>query len=168
MRASNDDNTISQRLWCYISRQWTLASALSTSDFREPVMSHDPDAKPSHSPGKTPGRPAGDFVSASISEAPVVLFSLSWCSYCRAMKNLLDQLGITYVLHELDTGAYRERYSTIRHQLAEASLSSTLPQLFIGRELVGGYTDAYDMYRKGTLRALLARHNVSSTLSAPP
>lgn len=131
-------------------------------------MSHDSGAKPSHTPGKSPGRPTGDFVASSISGAPVVLFSLSWCSYCRAMKNLLEQLGVTYTLHELDTEVYRDRYSTIRHQLAEIALSSTLPQLFIGGELVGGYTDAYDMYRKGAFKALLERHGVSSTLSASP
>jgi len=99
---------------------------------------------------------------------PITLFSLTWCSYCRATKQLLQQLGLSYRIIELDQGRYLE--SRVREQararLQQLTHSATLPQLFIGDELVGGYTDTYAALQNGKLEALLKSRGIRSNGSS--
>lgn len=71
---------------------------------------------------------------------PVTVFTLSWCSYCHAVKNLLDSLHVPYDTVELDTGIYLDTHlhQRMRTELRQLSGSQTLPQVFVGRENVGG------------------------------
>src|SRR5690606_20790668 len=100
---------------------------------------------------------------------PITLLSLTWCSYCRATKQLLQQLGLSYRTIELDHGAYLE--PRLQHQartrLQQLTRSGTLPQLFIGGELVGGYTDTYAAWKSGELQALLKSHNIPMASNPP-
>lgn len=93
---------------------------------------------------------------------PVVLFSLSWCTFCRSAKQLLGQLQIAYVDHELDRGRFLEPalQRRVRARLEALTGSNTLPQLFIGGESIGGYTDTTSALRSGRLAEVLARHGV--------
>ena len=119
-------------------------------------MSKDPLKPNEHSPE--------NFVDAAIHnpDTPVVLFSLSWCSFCRALKQLLDSLQIDYCVYELDRGDFLEPslQRTVRSQLAKVGNSGTLPQLFIGTNALGGYTDVIAAGRKGSLQALLQQHSI--------
>jgi len=110
--------------------------------------------------------PAPDFdVDAVLADPahPVVLFSLSWCSFCRSAKQLLDQLQISYIDHELDRGSFLKPalQQRVRGRLEELTGSNTLPQLFIGGESIGGYTDTASALRTGRLATVLTRHGVS-------
>ena len=100
---------------------------------------------------------------------PITLFSLTWCSYCRATKQLLQQLGLSYRTIELDHGVYLE--PQLQHQartrLQQLTRSGTLPQLFIAGELVGGYTDTYAAWKSGKLEALLKSHDIPMTSNSP-
>ncbi len=109
--------------------------------------------------------PATDFdVDAVLADPahPVVLFSLSWCSFCRSAKQLLSQLQIPYVEHELDRGRFLEPalQQRVRTRLEALTGSNTLPQLFIGGEAIGGYTDTASALRSGRLATVLTRHGV--------
>ncbi len=109
--------------------------------------------------------PATDFdVDAVLADPahPVVLFSLSWCSFCRAAKQLLGQLQISYLDHELDRGRFLEPalQRRVRDRLEELTGSNTLPQLFIGGEAIGGYTDTASALRNGRLAAALTRDGI--------
>ncbi len=114
--------------------------------------------------------PGEEFVKWAIQDkqTPVVMFSLSWCGYCRAAKDLLNKLGIRYTVHEVDSSRFRENDSqrAVRQALQSITHSSTLPQVFIGGELVGGYTETHAAFQNGKLRDLLARHGVESSLAA--
>jgi len=114
--------------------------------------------------------PADEFVTWAIrdKETPVVVFSLTWCSYCMAVKNLLTRLGISYTVYDLDTPQFRDsgNYAVIRQTLAEKARSSTLPEVFIGEELVGGYTETAAAHSTGRLKPLLERHGVSSNITS--
>ncbi len=111
-----------------------------------------------------------EFVSAVLrdKDAPVVVFSLTWCSYCKAVKNLFQQMGVQYRAIDLDTPAFEQtgRYQAIRQALQNLTGSSTLPQVFIAGTALGGYTETSDANRKGTLQALLSKHNISSKHSS--
>jgi len=48
-------------------------------------------------------------------------------------------------------------------RLEELTHSSSLPQLFIGAEAIGGYTDMAGALRSGRLAEILTRHKVSFT-----
>ncbi|MDO9319870.1 MAG: glutaredoxin [Gammaproteobacteria bacterium] len=106
------------------------------------------------------------FVDRTIAdpEHPVTLFSLSWCSYCRGARQLLEQLGIPYQVFELDRGEFLEPrlQSEVRTRLQQLTSSGTLPQLFIGGESLGGYTDTVAARSNGKLAAVLARHAIQA------
>lgn len=106
------------------------------------------------------------FVDRTIAdpEHPVTLFSLSWCSYCRAARQLLEQLGVPYRVFELDRGEFLEPslQDEVRTRLQQLTRSRTLPQLFIGGESLGGYTDTVAARSSGKLAEVLARHAVQA------
>lgn len=105
--------------------------------------------------------------SIASTEDPVVLFSLSWCSFCRAAKQLLNQAEVRYRLIELDQGEFLEpvRQRQVRERLQQITGSGTLPQLFIGGESLGGYTDMAAALRSGQFLQTLQRHTVASNLA---
>lgn len=111
------------------------------------------------------------FVDRTIAdpEHPVTLFSLSWCSYCRAARQLLEQLGIPYQVFELDRGEFLEPrlQNEVRTRLQQLTNSGTLPQLFIGGESLGGYTDTVAARSNGRLADVLARHTVQAQSPEP-
>lgn len=110
-------------------------------------------------------KPHQDFVDQALAntETPVVLFSLSWCSYCRAIKQLLNTLGIKYYEYELDRGDFLEPnlQQQVRRRLMQLTRSGTLPQLFIGQEPLGGYTETVTATRNGRLMEVLNKHAVA-------
>jgi len=101
---------------------------------------------------------------------PITLFSLTWCSYCLAAKKLLQQMGLSFRIIELDQGRYLEPRlrEQARARLQQLTHSATLPQLFIGEDLVGGYTDTYAALQSGELAALLEAHSIRSSGSSAP
>lgn len=112
-----------------------------------------------------------ELVDHAISnpQAAVVLFSLSWCSFCRAAKQLLSQLGVQYRVIELDQGEFLEPnlQREVRGHLQQITHSNTLPQLFIGKEGFGGYTETAAALRSGKLAQALHKHGIASTLPSP-
>lgn len=107
-----------------------------------------------------------DFVDQVIAdqENPVTLFSLSWCSFCRAAKQLLAQLEIPFKAFELDRGEFLEPglQREVRERLKVLTRSGTLPQLFIGGDSVGGYTESQAAARSGKLADLLEKHHITT------
>jgi glutaredoxin len=98
----------------------------------------------------------------AISKQPVILYTLSWCSYCQAAKQLLKQLNIPYHLIELDSGEYREPAlnQRLRQELQQLTGSNTLPQLFIGEQSIGGYTDTQAALKSGLLKKILEPYQI--------
>lgn len=96
------------------------------------------------------------------SAQPVTVFTLSWCSFCHAAKQLLRDLGIPFEVIELDSGAYKspDVHNRLRQELRQLTGSNTLPQVFVGDTPVGGYTDTQAALRNGSLKTLLARHQI--------
>jgi glutaredoxin 3 len=82
---------------------------------------------------------------------PVTIYTKSWCPYCMAAKDLLEQKGATFREIEI-TGkpALRDE------MMAKAGGRSTVPQIFIGERHVGGCDDLYALDSRGELDRLLA------------
>lgn len=67
-----------------------------------------------------------------------VLFTKSWCSYCRSSKQLLNQLGAEYKFIDLDR---EENGAEIQDALEEMTGQSTVPNIFINKKHIGGNSD---------------------------
>lgn len=110
-----------------------------------------------------PNQPHHIKALLASSDQPVTLFSLSWCSYCHAAKQLMKQLNVSFRLIELDTGKYRDATlnQALRRELQQLTGSNTLPQVFVGEKSIGGYTDTQAALKSGLLKKLLASHQIN-------
>ncbi|KAH9648025.1 glutaredoxin-C1 [Citrus sinensis] len=72
---------------------------------------------------------------AIVSSCPVVVFSKTYCGYCRRVKQLLTQLGASYKAIEL--GEEREG-EEIQSALTAWTGQRTVPNVFIGGKHIGG------------------------------
>jgi len=91
-------------------------------------------------------------VQQLINDNKVVLFTKSWCGYCRSSKQTLDRLGADYVFFDLDR---MEDGDTMQDALEELTGQSTVPNTFINKKHIGGNSDLQDLFRRGQLEPLL-------------
>ena len=142
-----------------------LAIARSTPNYRFDVA-----AAPSPPPAATaPPAPvveeAQQFVARTVGDPaqPVVMFALEWCEFCWAVRKMFARLGITYRSVDLDSVEYQkdDRGGKIRAALNARTSMVTIPQIFVGGELIGGCTELFDAYKAGRLQTLLEAHHVS-------
>src|SRR3984893_14766552 len=126
------------------------------------------DVAPAPQPGSTPqpiSQDAEEFVSRLVGdrEQPVVMFALEWCVICWAVRKMFARQGIGYRSVDLDSVEYQkeDRGGKIRTALSARTSVSTIPQIFVGGEFVGGCTDVFDAYKAGRLQALLDKQGFS-------
>ncbi len=81
---------------------------------------------------------------------PITIYTKSWCPYCAAAKDLLDEKGAAYT--EIDI----ERQPDKRAEMIQkAGGRTSVPQIFIGDRHVGGCDDLYALDDRGQLDTLL-------------
>lgn len=80
---------------------------------------------------------------------PVKVYTTSWCPYCVQAKKLLKDRQIPF--EEIDC----EGDDDLRSWLVEATGRRTVPQIFIGEEAIGGFTDLAALDKKGELKRKL-------------
>ncbi|KAG9242344.1 putative glutaredoxin [Calycina marina] len=85
-----------------------------------------------------------------IDENAVAVFSKSYCPYCKDTKSLLNDLGAKYYIIELDQV---DDGSDIQRALVEINGQSSVPNIYIKKEHIGGNSDL--QAKKGQLKALL-------------
>ncbi|BEJ12143.1 hypothetical protein CspHIS471_0206030 [Cutaneotrichosporon sp. HIS471] len=81
---------------------------------------------------------AKDFVEKEIKAHDVLVFSKSYCPYCRSAKNVLHQYTDAmkvYELDEMDDGADIQAY------LAEKTGQRTVPSIWLKQQFIGGNSD---------------------------
>jgi glutaredoxin 3 len=78
------------------------------------------------------------------------MYTTGWCGYCVRAKALLDARGVTYEEIRLDDDA------GFRATLQELTGGWTVPQIVIGEQPIGGYTELWRLDREGRLEDLLA------------
>lgn len=80
----------------------------------------------------------------------VVVYTMKNCPYCVRAKQLLTQRGVPYtevLVPEEDDAKWEELY--------QRSGMRTMPQIFNGTQLIGGYTDLAALDQKDQLKSLL-------------
>jgi glutaredoxin 3 len=74
---------------------------------------------------------------------PIRLYTTRWCGYCVRAKALLRSRGLPFEEISLDDEpAFRET-------LHELTGGWTVPQITIGDEVIGGYTELWRLDRTG-------------------
>jgi cysteine synthase A len=104
------------------------------------------------------------FVREAVAsaEAPVVLFALTWCEFTWAVRKLFKRCGIAYRAIDLDGVAYQNDNwgGKVRAALTEHSGVTTIPQIFVGGQLIGDASQTFAAFAQGRLQRLLAQHGV--------
>ena len=80
----------------------------------------------------------------------ITVYTTVPCGYCVRVKALLDARGLEY--EEINLS----RDADGRMQLLQRTGMMTFPQVFVGEELVGGFTETLQAEQTGRLRELLA------------
>ncbi|HZF14591.1 MAG TPA: cysteine synthase A [Steroidobacteraceae bacterium] len=101
---------------------------------------------------------AVELVAGLVRDEPVLIFALEWCEFCWAVRNLFKRLGIACRSVDLDSVAYQagDLGGRIRAVLADRTGAKTIPQIYIGREHIGGCTELFDAWREGTIQRRLS------------
>lgn len=81
------------------------------------------------------------------------MFSKSYCPYCKQTKETLSQFIKEYYLIELDQ---EDNGSEIQNYLREKTGQSSVPNIFIKKEHVGGNSDLSTLKGSGKLKSMLA------------
>ncbi len=79
----------------------------------------------------------------------VTVYSKDYCPYCDRAKAMLKGKGVAFEAIELQDhpGEFQK--------LKERTGLMTVPQIFIGEKLIGGYSDMADLDRNGELDKML-------------
>lgn len=135
-------------------------------------------AQPKPATTEPPPQPVDASAAAFVDEVltdrsqPVVMFALEWCEFCWAVRKLFSRYRIPYRSVDLDSVEYQadNRGGKIRGALAARTSMTTIPQVFIDGELIGGATDVLDAWKQGRVQELLARAEVryDESVSADP
>lgn len=75
----------------------------------------------------------------------VIVYTTSYCGYCRAAKSLLERRGLAY--EEKDV----THSDSERAWLVEVTGARTVPQIFIDDRPIGGYEELARLDRAGGL-----------------
>ncbi|KAI9191767.1 hypothetical protein LWI28_013135 [Acer negundo] len=102
--------------------------------------------------GASETNPETAFVKKTISSHKIVIFSKSYCPYCRKAKSVFKELNQVPHVVELDE---RENGWDIQDTLHEIVGRRTVPQVFIDGKHIGGSDDTVEAYESGKLHKLL-------------
>jgi glutaredoxin 3 len=82
--------------------------------------------------------------------ATVEIFTKFACPFCYRAKALLDSKGVAYLERDASGGSARD------DMLARSNGRSTVPQIFIADQHIGGCDDLYALDAAGMLDPMLA------------
>ena len=80
----------------------------------------------------------------------IKIYCTNWCGPCLATKKMLDDIGITY--KEINI----EKEGLSRDDLTKLTGGSTVPQIIINDNPIGGFNELLQLNQSGKLKELLA------------
>jgi glutaredoxin 3 len=83
--------------------------------------------------------------------AKIEIYTTPWCGYCARAKALLERKGAAFE----ETDVMED--SAKRTEMRERSRRTTVPQIFINGQHIGGSDDLAALEQAGKLDALLAQ-----------
>ena len=83
--------------------------------------------------------------------ARIEIYTTMWCGYCARAKALLEEKGAAYEETDVMEDAAK------RAEMRERSKRTSVPQIFINGQHIGGSDELAALERAGKLDALLAQ-----------
>eukprot|EP01132_Coremiostelium_polycephalum_P009685 gene9685-11886_t len=88
-----------------------------------------------------------NFVRQLIQTHKLLIFSKPTCGYCSRVKSLFKSLGAHPFVYEV----VGDDASEIQSALKSITRMSTVPQVFINGQLIGGCDDTHELHNKNLL-----------------
>ncbi|KAH7141408.1 putative glutaredoxin Grx1 [Dactylonectria estremocensis] len=95
---------------------------------------------------------ASKKINQLINDSPVVVFSKSYCPYCKETKRTLEGMGAVFEAVELDKAADG---GALQDAIEELTGQRTVPNTFILQKSIGGNSDLQSLRSSGQLKSLL-------------
>ena len=92
------------------------------------------------------------FVTKALGSAPVVIFTKSYCPFCKSVKSVLDNAKISYKDYEIENNPQMD---AIQDYLRDITGARSVPRVFIGGKSIGGCDDTTALAKSGKLTALV-------------
>ena len=92
-------------------------------------------------------------IQALASENSVLVFSKSYCPYCKKAKQILTSYGVEFKVIELDQDAEGAELQSAATELIN---QSTVPMIWINNQFVGGCSDLEKLHSDDSLKTMLA------------
>ncbi|WP_298398073.1 glutaredoxin 3 [Sphingobium sp.] len=92
--------------------------------------------------------------------AKVEIYTKDWCGYCARAKALLGSKGVAFEEYDITLGGPKRE-----EMLARAPGRTSVPQIFIDGQHIGGSDDLSALNREGKLDGLLG---LRAAACAPP
>ena len=83
-------------------------------------------------------------------QAPVLMYTTSWCPYCTRARRLFERKGVPFT--EIDV----DEVDGARAEMQRRSGRTSVPQIFVGDRHLGGFDDTRALDERGELDPLLA------------
>ena len=83
--------------------------------------------------------------------AKIEIYTTMWCGYCARAKSLLEKKGAAYQENDVMEDAAK------RAEMRERSRRTTVPQIFINGQHIGGSDELSALEQAGKLDPLLAQ-----------
>ena len=103
-------------------------------------------------------------VKELVAQTTIVIFSKSYCPFCRKVKALFKELGIEagdeMAVVELDVSTDG---GSIQTALLDLTKQRTVPSVWIKGQHIGGFDDTSELFESGKLQAMLGLPNASPT-----
>ncbi|OZC08115.1 Glutaredoxin [Onchocerca flexuosa] len=95
------------------------------------------------------------LVTQMINSAPVVVFSKTYCPYCKKAKQALSTFRMSSDLYKIIELNEREDCDKIQDILLQITGARSVPRVFIGGKCIGGCDDTMAAQRDGRLDQFL-------------
>ncbi|KAF7731876.1 hypothetical protein EC973_007707 [Apophysomyces ossiformis] len=102
-----------------------------------------------------------ELTKRAIADNKVMVFSKSYCPYCIRTKDLLEDLNVDY--HAMELNEHKDGVD-IQQALAELTSQKTVPNVFINRQHIGGYSDLKASFDSGKLTDILKQAGIQHKL----
>jgi len=85
-----------------------------------------------------------------LKQAEIIVYCTPFCPYCVRAKSLLNKKQVTFT--EIDLDKQPERYEEM---VGKSGGVTSVPQIFIGEQHIGGCDDMFALEAQGKLDSLL-------------
>mgnify|MGYP002783662080 CR=1 FL=1 len=98
------------------------------------------------------------LINKAVNQDTIVIFSKSYCPYCRNTKDLMKRNNWDAQVYELDQ---MTNGAMIQQQLLAMTGQATVPSVWINGEFLGGNSDTQMAFQRGELakRVMLTPQN---------